>query len=641
MKLRNRTCEKINNLQEDSSFEDDFKEALSSKSARKRKSQEKQTNEKRSNSKKKSQYFGKEYDSTSEIEQVKKKPKKNDKKLVKTAEKQQTNNSEQKEKKSEPLLIHDVKSELNKIENIENKIDLLLKFESNNLKVNNKIKKEDVMSDLESDDSGCEKIKEEDEEDFEEVEMQHISLNNTHIGKEEIQITIGGKKAKKPVDLQAKMERMFKNLQKKFSVTMLKTHLLCWIAHGFFLNDLSRNKFVRALAISIDFHSENFQLVNFNKENLKNLIQNINSIFATDQTLNQKDDFFNCGKQSQSIKLLGKVFSNKKFNNYLQYLLIVLVLMRNLNIKVRICLCLDVIPVNKESKKVIKKSNKSKEIENTEDSDEEDSIKKQSNKKFKKEKKNNLILSMDESKLDTDDNNFKLKSTNYRNYWLEAYLEEEKYWCPFEPFYSKIDCADWIEKRFESEILYVLAFDNENKIKDVTKRYSSDWCIKTRLSRISYLDDKKLWWEKTLAFHQPTDPQMDMEEEKWLKKILLKKPVPQSIGEFKDHPLYILPRHLLKFQAIYPQNAVPVTHFKNEPVYSRDNLVTLCSKQTWLKYARTVKHYEKPYKIVKGRLKRVLNFNFFVNFCIIFVNLKIKFEKLKKIKKDSIFLFIK
>ncbi len=81
--------------------------------------------------------------------------------------------------------------------------------------------------------------------------------------------------------------------------------------------------------------------------------------------------------------------------------------------------------------------------------------------------------------------------------------------------------------------------------------------------------------------------------------------LPNSLSEFKDHPLYVLKRHLLKFQSIYPENAEPVGMFRNEPVYSRDNHVTLHSRQTWLKYARTVKPYEKPYKIVKGRMKMV------------------------------------
>lgn len=87
--------------------------------------------------------------------------------------------------------------------------------------------------------------------------------------------------------------------------------------------------------------------------------------------------------------------------------------------------------------------------------------------------------------------------------------------------------------------------------------------------------------------------------------MLLEQPLPQSVSDYKDHPLYVLPRHLLKFQAIYPPNVLPVSHFRDEPVFSRDNLVTLHSKQTWLKFARVVKPSETPYKIVKGRLKRV------------------------------------
>lgn len=84
----------------------------------------------------------------------------------------------------------------------------------------------------------------------------------------------------------------------------------------------------------------------------------------------------------------------------------------------------------------------------------------------------------------------------------------------------------------------------------------------------------------------------------------LKKELPQTVSEYKDHPLYVLKRHLLKFQSIYPENAEPVGDFRNESVYSRDNMATLHSRQTWLKFARVVKPFEKAYKIVKGRLKQ-------------------------------------
>ena len=88
-------------------------------------------------------------------------------------------------------------------------------------------------------------------------------------------------------------------------------------------------------------------------------------------------------------------------------------------------------------------------------------------------------------------------------------------------------------------------------------------------------------------------------------EMLLSKEIPKSLPDFKDHPLYVLPKHLLKFQAIYPANVTPIGHFRNESIYLRDNLSTLHSRQTWLKFARIVKPFENAYKIVKGRLKHV------------------------------------
>jgi xeroderma pigmentosum group C-complementing protein len=82
--------------------------------------------------------------------------------------------------------------------------------------------------------------------------------------------------------------------------------------------------------------------------------------------------------------------------------------------------------------------------------------------------------------------------------------------------------------------------------------------------------------------------------------------MPSSVSEFKDHPLYVLKRHLLKFQSIYPEKAPTAGMLREtEEIYFRDNLSTLHSRQTWLKHARVVKPFEKAYKVVKGRLKMV------------------------------------
>lgn len=72
---------------------------------------------------------------------------------------------------------------------------------------------------------------------------------------------------------------------------------------------------------------------------------------------------------------------------------------------------------------------------------------------------------------------------------------------------------------------------------------------------------------------------------------------------YKNHPLYALERHLLKFEVIYPPNALTLGFVRGEPVYARECVHVCHSREIWLKSARVVKPGEKPYKIVKARPK--------------------------------------
>jgi hypothetical protein len=130
--------------------------------------------------------------------------------------------------------------------------------------------------------------------------------------------------------------------------------------------------------------------------------------------------------------------------------------------------------------------------------------------------KRNKILSSDE-----DLDNFP-READHRNYWIEVYLEKEREWCSIEPSELKVNTEpEFFEMRFAKPILYVCAFDNNNRVKDVTKRYAEEWCTTTRLLRVSHLEEKKLWWERTLLHLQPFDALLDIEEEKKLKGDLI------------------------------------------------------------------------------------------------------------------------
>ena len=88
---------------------------------------------------------------------------------------------------------------------------------------------------------------------------------------------------------------------------------------------------------------------------------------------------------------------------------------------------------------------------------------------------------------------------------------------------------------------------------------------------------------------------------------LRRQPLPKTLAEHKNQPLYALQRHLLQFEAIYPRNPDPVGFFRGEAVYEQSCMHTLHSRAIWLKDAQTVKVDEETYNIVKKpKLDRLL-----------------------------------
>ena len=57
--------------------------------------------------------------------------------------------------------------------------------------------------------------------------------------------------------------------------------------------------------------------------------------------------------------------------------------------------------------------------------------------------------------------------------------------------------------------------------------------------------------------------------------------MPTTVSGFKNHPLYVLKRHLLKFEAIYPPEAPSLGWCRSEPVYARECVHTLQVEQNF------------------------------------------------------------
>lgn len=182
--------------------------------------------------------------------------------------------------------------------------------------------------------------------------------------------------------------------------------------------------------------------------------------------------------------------------------------------------------------------------------------------------------------------------------WIEVHVEEEEKWVCIDVTRAKIHCIVEIEARMPAGSAYITAYNANLTVKDVTRRYVSSW-----LSSENKIRCCSKWWEESLKPFKGQRTRLDKEEDKEMDQILQEQPLPRSIGEYKNHPLYALQRHLLKFEAIYPPDVSPVGFIRSEPIYPRDSVYNLHSRDTWVKEAKTVRVGEEPYKVVKARPK--------------------------------------
>ncbi|UMM31083.1 hypothetical protein L5515_012705 [Caenorhabditis briggsae] len=187
-----------------------------------------------------------------------------------------------------------------------------------------------------------------------------------------------------------------------------------------------------------------------------------------------------------------------------------------------------------------------------------------------------------------------------RNYWVEYWQPFEKRWICIDPLHKTVDEPLTIHVDSTSPISYVFGIDHRYGICELSQRYAMD-CVKQEFRR-RRCDPKWLAW--TLSLHPFA---ANAERAKWeamqLREELVKRPLPTTMSEFKNHPLYVLEKDLLKFEAIYPppKSQKPLGQIRGHNVYPRSCVFTLQGENNWLKLARSVKIEEEPYKVVKAR----------------------------------------
>lgn len=183
-------------------------------------------------------------------------------------------------------------------------------------------------------------------------------------------------------------------------------------------------------------------------------------------------------------------------------------------------------------------------------------------------------------------------------------------WIPVDPLVLKL-----IEKpsKFEppasdvqNNMSYVIAIDEDNFIKDVTRRYVNAYNARTRRYRVEATRDGRQWWERIEEMYRDPLPQdRNQVEDSELGAKEAREPMPRSIVEFKNHPYYALERHLHRNQALHPKRQVGTvsagTNKQLEPVFRRNDVHTVRSADAWFRLGKQVRFGEEPLKLIEFR----------------------------------------
>ncbi|KAJ3752274.1 hypothetical protein EV360DRAFT_55515 [Lentinula raphanica] len=230
-------------------------------------------------------------------------------------------------------------------------------------------------------------------------------------------------------------------------------------------------------------------------------------------------------------------------------------------------------------------------------------------------------------------------------YWTEVFSKADSRWIPVDPirgFVNKRHLFDpspsssnpnSISSSGDNRLVYVIAFEEDGYARDVTRRYAKEYSSKVAKvqggSAINTNRARVQWWEGVMGLvTRPFRLNRDDIEDDEFETAQLMEGMPTSMTGFKDHPLYVLSRHLKQNETIYPPPA-PASElgtdsstsrnrhgllsytpelgkFRGEPVYPRSSVVSLKTPENWLRTeGRSIKAGEVPMKYVKLRASTI------------------------------------
>jgi xeroderma pigmentosum group C-complementing protein len=200
-------------------------------------------------------------------------------------------------------------------------------------------------------------------------------------------------------------------------------------------------------------------------------------------------------------------------------------------------------------------------------------------------------------------------------FWVEAFDEAYQKWIPMDPAITgTIGKASVFEPALndpENVMTYVVAFENSGAVRDVTVRYAKAFIAKTQKFRVESTEMGATWFKRAIKpFRRRIKLDRDTIEDAQLLQREVSEGMPKNIEDFKNHPIYVLERHLKKHEVLYPKNKVGQIAQRGsstavELVYRRKDVHGVKSGDKWFRMGRQVKTGEVPLKRITRKKRRM------------------------------------
>ncbi|EXJ69203.1 uncharacterized protein A1O5_07239 [Cladophialophora psammophila CBS 110553] len=204
-------------------------------------------------------------------------------------------------------------------------------------------------------------------------------------------------------------------------------------------------------------------------------------------------------------------------------------------------------------------------------------------------------------------------------FWVEVFSPSVQTWIPLDPLVR--NTINKPKTGFEppasdqqNSMTYVIAFDDDDSAKDVTRRYTQWYNAKTRTQRVESTKGGEKWWEVTMNhFRKPFSEIRDEIEDASLIKRAESEPMPKNIQDFRGHPIYVLERHLRLNEVIHPRHEVgkvssgAMKSAKLESVFRKRDVHVCRTAEAWYRRGRDVNEGEQPLKRVVPKRQRNRN----------------------------------